>query len=113
VSKIKLDGDKLTAERDIEGGAKEIFELKTPALVAANKGLNMPRYASLPGIMKAKKKMIKELDGATLMTGSTNKLKVTSMEMPPEKPAVKLLSGDSSVQVSALVQALRNEAKVL
>lgn len=113
VSKFSFNGENIVVERDAEGGSREVVQMQAPAVVGANKGLNMPRYASLPGIMKAKKKVIKEVDGATLMTGSTNKLKVTSMEMPPEKPAVKLLSGDSSVQVSALVQALRNEAKVL
>jgi electron transfer flavoprotein beta subunit len=113
VSKFSMAGEVSTVERDVEGGAKEVIELTGPAVIAANKGLNMPRYASLPGIMKAKKKVIKELDFNSLNTGATAKTKVLSMELPAEKPPVKMLSGDSSAQAAALVTALRDEAKVL
>lgn len=113
VSKFSMDAEKVTVERDVEGGSKEIIQMLAPAVVAANKGLNMPRYASLPGIMKAKKKTIKETDLAGLSAGAAPKTTVISMELPPEKPPVRMLSGDSSAQVSALVQALRDEAKVL
>jgi electron transfer flavoprotein beta subunit len=113
VSKFSMSAENLVVERDVEGGAKEVVQMLAPAVVAANKGLNMPRYASLPGIMKAKKKVIKELDLAALNTGATAKTKVLSLELPPEKPPVKMLSGDASAQVSALVKALRDEAKVL
>ena len=60
VSKLNYDAT-ITAEREIEGGAREIFEINGPCVIAANKGLNTPRYASLPGIMKAKKKPLKEV----------------------------------------------------
>ncbi|MEZ0390985.1 MAG: electron transfer flavoprotein beta subunit/FixA family protein [Pseudobdellovibrionaceae bacterium] len=113
VSKFSLSAENILVERDVEGGAKEVVQMLAPAVVAANKGLNMPRYASLPGIMKAKKKVIKELDFAGLNTGASAKTKVLSLELPPEKPPVKMLQGDSSAQVSALVKALRDEAKVL
>lgn len=113
VSKFSLNAENIVVERDAEGGSREVVQMQATAVVAANKGLNMPRYASLPGIMKAKKKTIKEIDGAGLLAGSNNKLKTTLIELPAEKPAVKLLTGDSSAQVSALVDALRNEAKVL
>ena len=113
VSKFSFNGENIVVERDADGGSREVMQMQAPAVVAANKGLNMPRYASLPGIMKAKKKTIKEVDGAALLAGSNNKLKVVSMEMPPEKPAVKLLPGDAAAQSAALVNALRNEAKVL
>lgn len=113
VSKFSLAAENITVERDVEGGAKEVVQMMAPAVVAANKGLNMPRYASLPGIMKAKKKTIKELDLTALNTGATARTKVLAMELPPEKPPVKMLSGDASAQASALVQALRDEAKVL
>ncbi len=113
VSKFAMTAENITVERDVEGGAKEVVQMLTPAVVGANKGLNMPRYASLPGIMKAKKKVIKELDFAAVSGGATAKTKTVSLELPPEKPAVKLLSGDAAAQVSALVKALRDEAKVL
>lgn len=107
VSKFSLTGDTCLVERDVDGGAKEVLETKTPVVISANKGLNMPRYASLPGIMKAKKKTIKEIDGATLDPVST-KLMLTKVELPPEKPAAQILSS-----VTELVSKLRDEAKVL
>ncbi|MFP5518614.1 MAG: electron transfer flavoprotein subunit beta/FixA family protein [Bdellovibrionia bacterium] len=114
VSKFSLASEKITAERDIEGGAKEVVELMAPAVVAANKGLNMPRYASLPGIMKAKKKVIKELEASALgVSESDIKVKHVNYSLPAEKPAVKMLAGDSSAQVAELASLLRNEAKVI
>ena len=113
VSKFSLNAENINVERDVEGGAKEILQLLAPAVVAANKGLNMPRYASLPGIMKAKKKTIKEVELASLNTGASAKTKIVSLSLPPEKPTVKMLSGDVATQAQALVKALRDEAKVL
>lgn len=113
VSKLTISGEKAAAERDVEGGSKEIVELPLPCVVAANKGLNMPRYASLPGIMKAKKKVIKEVAVASLGITDGPRTKVVSMELPPEKSPAKILSGDIKSQVSALVKSLRDEAKVL
>ena len=114
VSKFAFTPENVTVERDIEGGAKEVVQMMTPAVVAANKGLNMPRYASLPGIMKAKKKVIKEIEFASLnISASDIKVKYTGMTLPADKPAVKMLSGDASAQASELVKLLRDEAKVL
>ena len=113
VSKLSANPEGFLIERDIEGGAKEIIQMRAPAVIAANKGLNMPRYASLPGIMKAKKKVLKELDLAGLGLGMNNKTKTISLQMPPEKPPAKLMSGDVDQQISALVKALHEEAKVL
>jgi electron transfer flavoprotein beta subunit len=113
VSKLQLTPEHVLIERDVEGGAKEIVQMKNPALVGANKGLNMPRYASLPGIMKAKKKVLKELDLAGLGVSATGKTRVLSLELPPEKPPAKLLQGDAASQAAQLVQLLRDEAKVL
>lgn len=113
VSQFSFANGLVAVTRDVEGGAKELVEMQTPALVAANKGLNMPRYASLPGIMKAKKKTIKELDLSGLGVAPRVQTKIFSIELPPEKPAVKMLSGDLSSQVTSLVSLLRDEAKVL
>ena len=109
VSKIDYAAESLTVERDIEGGAKEVVQMMSPALIAANKGLNMPRYASLPGIMKAKKKVIKEVEFSFLQ----NKVKFNQFSLPADKATVKLLTGDASSQSKQLVQLLRDEAKVL
>ncbi len=114
VSKFSLSPEGVTVERDIEGGAKEVLSLKAPAVVGANKGLNTPRYASLPGIMKAKKKVLKEVEFASLNIPTTDtKVKYTQLSLPAEKPAVKIITGDSSAQVAELVKLLRDEAKVL
>jgi electron transfer flavoprotein beta subunit len=114
VSKFEATPENTTVERDIEGGAKEVVQMMNPSLVAANKGLNMPRYASLPGIMKAKKKVIKEVEFSSLgIAGNESKVKYGSYQLPAEKPTVKLLAGDASAQVSQLVSALRDEAKVI
>jgi electron transfer flavoprotein beta subunit len=114
VSKFETTPENTTVERDVEGGAKEIVQMINPSLIAANKGLNMPRYASLPGIMKAKKKVIKEFEFSALGIAPTEqKIKYSGFTLPPEKPAVKLLTGDASSQVSQLISSLRDEAKVL
>lgn len=114
VSKFAFSTENITVERDIEGGAKEVVQMMAPAVVAANKGLNMPRYASLPGIMKAKKKTIKEIEFASLNIAATDiKISYSGMTLPADKPAVKMLSGDASSQASELVKLLRDEVKVL
>lgn len=114
VSKLTASPENIVVERDVEGGAKEVAQLMLPAVVGANKGLNMPRYASLPGIMKAKKKVLKEIEFSSLQIPATDiKVKHSGFTMPPEKPAVKMISGDASAQASQLVQLLRDEAKVL
>ncbi len=114
VSKFNYSAESVTVERDIEGGAKEVVQMMNPSVVAANKGLNMPRYASLPGIMKAKKKVIKEIEFSSLGVAATEvKTKYVGFALPAEKPPVKMIAGDASAQVSELAKLLREEAKVL
>lgn len=114
VSKFTLQGENALVERDTEGGSKEVVQLMLPAVAGANKGLNMPRYASLPGIMKAKKKVLKELEASALGVSSADvKTKLSNLSLPADKPAVKMLSGEASQQASELVRLLRDEAKVL
>lgn len=113
VSKLGWGPESVLVERDIEGGSKEIVRVKLPAVIAANKGLNMPRYASLQGIMKAKKKTVKEIDGTTLGVQLQAKTPILGLELPAEKPVVKIISGDAAAQAKTLVEALRNEAKVI
>ncbi len=114
ISKIEWADSNATVEREIEGGSKEIIQVTLPAVIAANKGLNLPRYASVPGIMKAKKKVIKELELSSLnISIESAKIKISNFVLPPEKPPVKIVTGDSKQQVTTLVDLLRNEAKVL
>lgn len=104
---------KITVEREIDGGSREVIDITTPCLIAATKGLNTPRYASLPNIMKAKKKPLKELNGSEFLKNSDRKVTFIEFKPPREKPPVKLLAGEESQQVKELVSLLKNEAKVL
>jgi electron transfer flavoprotein beta subunit len=104
---LKIDGEKITAEREIEGG-REVVETSLPAVITAQKGLNEPRYASLKGIMAAKKKTIEEKPAAE---GSVSS-EVVKMIKPEAKPAGRIVGTDVSA-VPELVRLLREEAKVI
>ena len=113
VSKLELTAKQVRLEREVEGGAKEIVESSLPIVIGANKGLNTPRYASLPGIMKAKKKTLKELDLKGLNVSPSESEKPLDWRLPPERPSAKLLSGVPAEQAKQLVQLLREESKVI
>ena len=104
---LKIEGSKITAEREIEGG-REIVESELPAVITTQKGLNEPRYASLKGIMAAKKKTIEEKPAAD----SENLTEVLKMHLPAPKQAGRIIGTDSSA-VPELVKLLREEAKVI
>ena len=107
ISKLELDGDKGVAEREIEGGV-EVVEFALPAVLTAEKGLNVPRYPALKGIMAAKKKPI-EVKPAAL--GET-RLAIAALTLPPERKAGRIV-GEGPDAVSELVRLLKTEAKVL
>lgn len=114
ISKIDYQGESVVVEREIEGGAKEVIELKRPCLLGANKGLNTPRYASLPGIMKAKKKTLQEFTLQQLdVSPDESKTVAQGFELPPERASARLLSGGPAQQAKELVQLLRQESKVI
>ncbi len=104
---FNLDGNKITAEREIEGG-KEVVETSLPAIITAQKGLNEPRYASLKGIMAAKRKTIEEKEAVS----SESKIEILQMKKPQGKQAGKILGSDASA-VPELVRLLKEEAKVI
>jgi electron transfer flavoprotein beta subunit len=113
--KIDVQDGKAVVEREIEG-AHETWETTLPAVISAQKGLNEPRYASLKGIMAAKKKMIETKDAAALGLSAealAPKTRVTSMEMPAARSAVKMIEGDAATQSKELLRLLHEEAKVL
>ena len=113
--KLDVQDGKAVVEREIEG-ARETWETALPAVVSAQKGLNEPRYASLKGIMAAKKKPITALDAAGVGLGSAGaapKVKVTAMELPPPRPDVKMIEGDPDAQAKELIRLLHDEAKVI
>ena len=114
VTKFEHQGSKVLVEREVEGGAKEVIEMQLPCMIATHKGINTPRYASLPGIMKAKKKELKVVDPAELGVAQVDGLiKVTSYSLPPERKAGKVIKGDTATVTKELVKLLREEAKVI
>jgi len=111
---IEYNGNTLKCKREIEGGSYEMVEVNTPAIIAAHKGLNEPRYATLPNIMKAKKKEVKTISLAdTGTSASDQKIKLKNFQLPPPKQAGKKIDGDAAAQAKALAAALHNEAKVI
>lgn len=113
-TQIEYSPTQITVKREAEGGTVETYKVNTPALVAANKGLNKPRFASLPNIMKAKKKPIKEVAVSELgVSASNNALSFEKFELPKDRAAVKMIAGDAKTQAKELVRLLREEAKVL
>jgi electron transfer flavoprotein beta subunit len=116
--KIDPDGRKAVAHRQIEGGI-EVVETSLPAIFTCQKGMNEPRYATLPGIMKAKQKPITVMTPADLGLSENEvgkkgaKLVVASFEMPPERPTGRILEGDPDTAVAELVRLLHEEAKVI
>ncbi|WP_257346472.1 electron transfer flavoprotein subunit beta/FixA family protein [Pseudalkalibacillus decolorationis] len=115
ITKLEISDRTATIERDVEGDL-EVIETTLPVLVTAQQGLNDPRYPSLPGIMKAKKKPLEELELDDLnldeddVEGKTRTLEIF---LPPEKQAGKVLEGELDDQVKELVSLLRTEAKVI
>lgn len=107
VVKLEIDGDKVTAEREIDG-AHEIVTCKLPAIIGAQRGLNEPRYASLKGIMKAKKIAIDETETQI----GEDQLEIVEYNYPPEKEAGKIV-GESADAVPELLKLLHEEAKVI
>lgn len=115
ITDLKIDGENVTIEKDVEGDA-EIVETSLPVLVTCQQGLNEPRYPSLPGIMKAKKKPLEELEIDDLDLDEDElepKTKTIDIFLPPEKEAGRVLEGDASEQVQELVSILKNDEKVL
>jgi electron transfer flavoprotein beta subunit len=117
VNKFEYKEDKIQVQRELEGGKIEVLEAPVPCVVACQKGLNKPRYAALPNIMKAKKKPVKEIPYDELGIDESNVVEVVSTELPPEKGPGKILkpSGPEEYEekVNELVKLLKEDAKVL
>ena len=118
VIKLELGSGTATCTREIDGGV-EIVEVTLPAVVTAQKGINEPRYPSLPNIMKAKKKELKTLGLADIGVDAAqvgpqgSQLEVLEITLPPARSAGKVLSGEAAEVAKQLVELLKNEAKVI
>jgi electron transfer flavoprotein beta subunit len=116
---VGQDGKSVKVHRPVEGQTL-VIEAPLPALITAQKGLNEPRYASLPGIMKAKKKPLEEKTLASLGLNpaefglEARKLKVVQLTPPPQRKAGKIIPGDSpEAKAAELARLLRQEAKAI
>ncbi len=107
ITTFEHDGSRVTVEREIEGG-REVFEVGLPAVLTADKGLNEPRYASLKGIMAAKKKPIEERPASP----GEPALELVALELPAGRSAGRIV-GTGVEGVAELVRVLREEAKLL
>lgn len=113
VTKVDVDGKSVKVIRPIEG-AQLLIESPLPCLITAQKGLNEPRYASLPGIMKAKKKPVDVKDAAALGVTVDVKARVVKTVPPPARTPGKIICGDDpAIKAKELARLLREEAKVI
>ena len=106
-SKIEIKDKKLEVVREVDEGL-ETIEINMPAVVTCDLRLNEPRYASLPNIMKAKKKPIEQISASDLGVDTTPRVQQIKVEEPPKRKA-----GIKVASVAELVQKLKNEAKVI
>jgi electron transfer flavoprotein beta subunit len=106
-SKVEVAGDKVNVEREIDGGAQTVA-LSLPAIITTDLRLNEPRYASLPNIMKAKKKPLEILTPEALGVSVASTVKTIEVQAPTARSA-----GIKVKSVAELVEKLKNEAKVI
>lgn len=107
VIKLEVNGNQLKAHRTIEGGM-QVIEASLPVLLTAQKGLNTPRYPSMKGILKAKKKSIEEFKAGEMGVDLLPKVRLEALSPPPARPVGRIVSS-----VDELVKALAEEIKVI
>ena len=106
-SELTIEGNRAIVKREVDGGLQTV-SLKLPAIVTSDLRLNEPRYASLPNIMKAKRKELSIATPEELGVDVSPRTQLLSVKLPPERKAGVVLS-----DVEALVDKLKNEAKVI
>ena len=104
---VSVEGGRATVVREADGGL-ETISCAVPCVITTDLRLNEPRYASLPGIMKAKRKPLEEIDASSLGIELAPRVVIKGLEEPPSKTAGQLVA-----DVSALIDKLKNEAKAL
>lgn len=116
VVEFSADASGFTATRAMDGGVREVVKGSFPAVITADRGLNNPRRAKLPDIMKAKKKAVDTLDAAALGLSADDlapRVALSGFGLPPARAKGRILDGDVDTVVNQLVTLLRDEAKVL
>jgi len=115
VTKLEVSEGKVVATCDIDGGT-QVVEVALPAVFTAQKGLNEPRYPSMKGIMKAKRKPMKKIGLGDLGLDAAQvapKVKIVSCSLPTARAAGKMITGEADAVAGELAKALRDEAKVI
>jgi electron transfer flavoprotein beta subunit len=115
VTKLAIEDGKALATRDIEGGS-EVVEVALPAMITAQKGLNEPRYPSMKGIMKAKKKPMQKMTLADIGLDDSQvapKVKALSLSLPETRAAGKIVPGEPAQAAQELAKLLHEEAKII
>lgn len=115
IEKFELKDDNVTVRvtRAAAAGVKEIVESQLPIVLGCEKGLNEPRYASLPGIMKAKSKQIREIKANTLIGSESKRIDARTMQLAPERSSGRMIAGTADVAVAELIKILRDEMKII
>ena len=110
VTKLEVDGDGryVTATHDVEGG-KETLKVPFPVVLTAQKGLNEPRYPSILGIRKAKKREAQTFNPADLGVDLTPKIITTKVELPPKRQAGQIIEGDAAAAAKKLAEIISGE----
>jgi len=113
VVKLELDGTNLTVNRELPGGLNEVIEMSAPAVLSIQSGINEPRYPTLPGIMKAKKKKLEAKSAGDLGVDASSKTEFIKMFFPVSDSMAEIIEGDPATAAATLVDKLKNEAKVI
>ncbi len=114
VVKLTVENKKARVECETEAGARDLYEMETPCVIGAGKGLNAPGYPTLPAILKAKKKEIAMIDLAELaLDAPPGKMQVLELQPAVEDRKCRELKGTPEEMVEKLVRILREEAKVI
>ncbi len=113
VVKLEVNGKDLKVNRELEGGLNEVLELSAPAVLSIQSGINEPRYPTLPGIMKAKKKRLDIKKGADVGASAASRTDFIKMFFPVSDHKAEIISGDPATAATTLIGKLKNEAKVI
>jgi electron transfer flavoprotein beta subunit len=108
---LQIDGSSLRVKRELEGGWFQWVTMPLPAVLTIQSGINQLRYATLKGIMAAKKKEIRAVPAAAVNGGARQK--IVGLYVPEKTKQTRMLEGSSQEAAAALVRALRDEARVI
>ncbi|MCK5861857.1 MAG: electron transfer flavoprotein subunit beta/FixA family protein [Candidatus Hydrogenedentes bacterium] len=115
ITQFVLESGKAVVNREVEGG-HYVISMELPALFTTQKGINTPRYPTLPNIMKAKRKPIEEIAAADLLVDEmliSSGMAIEKLSLPRQDRLCKVLDGEISEQVTCLYRTLREEEKVM